>query len=59
MKGQFIEDMEEIYETYKRKFVYYSAEYNFLGKEKAKQKMQDYKKCVDKMSAVMKFIDTL
>lgn len=59
LKGQFIEDMEDIMETYKRRFTHYSCEYNFKGIEKAKGKMQDYANCIKKMEKVLSYIDKL
>lgn len=59
IKGDFIEDMECLQELYKARFSNYSAQYNFEGKEKAKDKMLRYQNCVEKMDKVMKFINNL
>ena len=59
INGNFIEDMERIYDLYNLRFVHFSNEYNFKGKENAKIKMNDYLNCVEKMKKVLIYIDTL
>lgn len=59
MRGNFIEDMEEIQLLYQSRLVHYSSEYHFNGNEKAKGKMLNYKNCVEKMKKVMTYINNL
>lgn len=59
MRGNFIEDMEEIQLLYQSRLVHYSSEYYFNGNEKAKGKMLNYKNCVEKMKKVMTYINNL
>lgn len=59
INGNFIEDMERIYDLYNSRFVYFSNEYNFKGKETAKIKMNAYYNCVEKMKKVLQYIDSL
>lgn len=59
IKGNFIEDMERIYDLYNSRFVHFSTQYNFKGKETAKMEMNAYRNCVEKMKKVLQFIDTL
>lgn len=59
IRGNFIEDMEQLQSLYEERFTHYSCEYHFNGKVNARVKMLDYKNCVEKMKKVITFINNL
>lgn len=60
IKGDFIEDMEQLQELYNSRFVHYSTNFHYRGGNyRDEQKMIKYGLCVQKMEKFMKFINSL